>query len=348
MSVAEPELRRVTHTFTSADGVVVVVQGVPAEVFVEGDDEHTMYDADVAFRLDELIRDALLASPTPGSVMSLAFDATSAKPVADLEFHLTGASVRYGEASVKIWRLALDRISQAYSGLAQTLAEIRGVPFKDVPEGIIAFAGDGSLVFGLRAGDASAMFDAPMLPTEVSMEAMRLIVDAKARLETTSEAFDSEDDAKVMTAALWALEELSPSGSDGIDAVRIVPTGPNMRGRSEVTLVPGTRKLAAERRLAVRTKSDGVRAVTIAGTIDQIRLGAENTFHVHDLIMAPENWGTVAKVTYTDVLLDDLLAAFRAREPVTVTGLQRQRAGRWLPTLEAISLDVSDVQEGEP
>jgi hypothetical protein len=73
MSRVSTEVRE-EFTYTSPEGVVVIVSDVPMETVVMPDGTpHKTYSMAVAMRLDELLNRALEQDSTPGTVQRLRF-----------------------------------------------------------------------------------------------------------------------------------------------------------------------------------------------------------------------------------------------------------------------------------
>lgn len=71
-----------------------------------------------------------------------------------------------------VWQHVLQQIHTAYSTVLGHLKPGAKSPLQ------FALAGDGSLLLSSRVRDATPLFDAPELPLEVAVQALRIIVEA--------------------------------------------------------------------------------------------------------------------------------------------------------------------------
>lgn len=334
--------KSVTHTYTSPEGVVVVVLGVPAwcAVGAEGREECS-YDWDVADRLDNVIREALLRDSTPGTVHTMFWGKEAPEIPVDLEIRFRGPEIVYGKTTIRVWRSALERVSSAFRIVARALSERRGLSPRELPSPVIGFVGHGSLTIGLRAAEQGSLFSLDELPPDVSLAAMRLIVDASTWLEGEEGALPGEvlADPMLLDAALEAVGELAPGPNEPIHVVELVPRFRRPEWRRKISLAPGLREKVTASRMKIAVGSGEARQITLVGVIDTLKLDGE--FHMREISQGEPSWGrSTATWLYGGAMLPSLLRFFGQK--AKVTGIQRMERGRWLQKLEALDVSAPD------
>jgi hypothetical protein len=342
--------KSVTHTYTSPQGVVVVVSGVPATVVSDSDGKPvSSYPFKAALKLEEIIQDAMRRDASPGKVHTIPFDNAPAAPVADIEFKIRGPQILPGETSLKVWKASFDRISLAVKNISKTLAEHRGSPLPPSPP--VAYALPGSLIIGLKSSGQNALLkDSSSTPEDVSLESMRLMLDASRWVEGDETALSSEvlQSPRLMEAALRAVEEIAPREGDSIVSVELSDKrfrsseDAETANNNRVTLKAGSRERATKRRIEIALKDGSTRSIAMRGIIDQLKL--DGIFHIKEVSSESDLWKSpVAKIRYPEHLRTEIHRLFGKQ--VTLEVIQREINGTWSDALEVLSISDDAIAD---
>lgn len=338
--IAEPRVLKkpVTHTQSTSDGSVVVVTGVPATVVthLEMPDE-VSYSLDVAERLEQLISDALTASPRVGVPVVVRWEDKTTLPVYDLELRFRGPGASFGSASTGFWEKMTTRVNSAFGIVGRSLGRLHGVTPSD-PH--VAFVGPGSLRIGLRSRQSEPLFSDVSSPDEVGFEALRLLALAPALVE--GEVRDDSllgSNANVTHAALRALEVLAPTPRNPRQSVELIPSPavfPNLRATVlTADMVPAIRS----KRKELASGSDEHEEIVLEGLI--YKVAADGLFHLREVAAFEGAWGRskTAEVAFADEDFDEVVAYFRDRARVRVYGERELGPGARERRLQLGALD---------
>ncbi len=335
--------KKITHAYTSSQGVVVVITGVPALCAVDSDGrEECVFEWKVARRIEELINNSIRSNPAT-MVHVLSWDATEIEIPADVEVRVKGPGMQYGQARLSVWRTAFERVAIAYRSIAKPFAQQRGI--QDIPSPVVAFAGPGSLSIGLKAHSNLSLFDPQDLPPDVVTQVLNIIIDVSAWLNGDEQALpeDIRNNPILLDASLRSVAELAPSEREDGQAIELISRRERSGKVVRAVLTGETRKLVTKRRMDIALESSESRPVTLTGIVDVIKLNGE--FHMRDVAETIVEWQRpVATWTYQRDMLPDLLRFFGQR--VRVSGIQRKHRDQWSQKLEA--LDVGPVESAEP
>jgi len=324
--------RQVTDTYTAPSGVVVVVTGVPAHVFVNEDGrEQITYDYEVAERLDIFNTVALNEGGEPGQVKVYSFNQHVTAPMSDLQFRIVGEGIHFGSTPLKVWKKAFDRIYYAYTSLSKTLANALNF---SVPVGPRVALSPGSLVIGLRASDQKPLLPDLIDQSDVVGQTLTLLMDASKWLETEDDASLPElmRNPQVFDAALRAVEDIAPSERDEAEVVELLSEQKGKRVRTRLTSV--TRKKAIEKRIDHIVKQEKASRLEFKGKLYAINM--DNRLEIRE-INHSDLGRTKLKLTITEMQRTEVLALFGRQ--VRVVSLHHRSASIHGP-YELISLEA--------
>lgn len=319
--IAEPKVQEkaVTHTQAMADGSVVVVTGVPAIVvaYEEGPDEIS-YSLDVAERLEQLISDALTATPGPGAGVVVRWEAGVTLPVFDLELRFRGPGASFGSASIAFWEKMTARVNSAFGIVARSLARANGLTVS-TPQ--VAFVGPGSLRIGLRSRHTEPLFADARTPDELGYEALRILAQAPTVLEGGMQAgLLLGSDPHVAHAAMRALEVLAPTSRHPRQAVEILPSPTAFPQLRASILTADMLPLIRTRRSELFADGLSMEEIVIEGQI--YKVSADGLLHLRDVETVEGAWGKAktAEVMFGEDDFGEVVGYFRDRSRVRVYG----------------------------
>lgn len=340
----------VVHTYASPAGGVVVVRNVPARIRQTSSGETVAtYPLSIAVKLDQIITSALEANESRDSIIPVDFANPQSveyiHPGKDIEVDLglkfKGPQVKYGEATVKIWKKAFDRIYLALSylqkGLADTMDDskvLTGFP--------VAYAREGSLSIGLRDSDQAELFDVG--GGNINYRALSLIVSTTKWLSGEEDALskDLRENSILFDAALKAIEELSPTDRDEITSVELIQQGKLGAGKP-ISLTPELRVKAIQHRITLAVESGNGEPISMLGRVVNININGKMI--IKDIKESqPEIKSKSITVDYSENLLEDIINSFKSRAPVVLSGIRRkQRNGKYL--VEIIDLKIPEADD---
>lgn len=310
---------RVAFTHTVPNGAAVIVLGVPARVFLDHESrEQYDFNIDVATRLQNMVWQALRTNPS-APYQVLAWDEEVSAFQAELELRILGPGIRYGQATLGVWRAAFERLAAAYRLLGKRIAEKRNVAPPPYPA--VSYVGPGSLTIGLSESPQVSLFPKMDIPASVASDTFRMIVEVCNWVEGRRPMPpELEADDVAQEIALMTVEQLaSLSREEGKEEIAVELSSPWIRygDHGRVRLTAETKRRVTENRLEVAARFRDVERVRVEGVLDTIRLSGE--FHLKDISSEQVTTRTVS-CTYVPDMLQGLLRNFGQR--VTVTGLK--------------------------
>lgn len=334
--------KTVTFTRTTDDGSVVVVTDVPATVarFDEAGDE-VSFSLDVAERLEQMVSDALAATPGPRAKQIFSWADGPSLPPSDLELRFAGPNARYGTADIALWEKVTKRVDSAFKVIAREVRRIRNT---EVALPRVAYVGSGSLRIGLRSRDYDPLFEGMTTPDEAGLEVLRIIAEAPMLLEHGA-TLNSPWEPRLFHAALRALEVLTPSSRDKNSSVEIIPSTlqfPNVRRTTlHADLIPAIRT----RRRALTEEHESKREVALDGNIDSVSV--DKQFHLREIDAVDGDWGhhTTADIHFGEDMFEDVVELFREKTRVRVYGVQSIAPGADARKLELVAIDAVETSD---
>lgn len=273
----------VTHTESSDNGSVVVITDVPAYVYEEDGVEDTVYEMDVALKLDEFVAQCFEASVESKRVFVFAYKDIGQHSVTDLEARITGNNISLNSTSTKVWHELLEKVNSSYGYLRTAFAKIFNV--KDIDYWAVNGVAGGSLVLQLRAKETrepiSELGGEPPLSPEVQI--MQLLIDGYAF--AVGEKVDNpliNGHPAIAFAVVKAVEKLAPSGKSDIGTVTLTPKSRAIARQNSVTLTRDTYWKARQTKKQLSVPDEATqRDVKIIGKV--ARLETDGTFTIRDI-----------------------------------------------------------------
>lgn len=330
--------RTIVHTHTAPDGTVVIIRDVPVRVRVDGDGrEHFRYSLSVAQRVDQVITSALKNNKTQGNTIPTFFNERIEEPDVDVQLRMRGPEVRYGQATVKVWKKAFDRIYAALSAVQKSLSDL--YEFKSLTGFPVTYATDGSLLIGLRKSDSRDLFEGH--DHDVNGQTIDLIIKTAEWLSTENADIPPflKEHPKVLDAALRAIEELSPASRDEISQVLVEDKRSNRPNR-RLQLNSLTRTRAVRERVRAAIDNGHGERQQLYGVIFQVNING--SIRIKDIAKAlPEiNSKTVSAYVNED-LLYQVLEHMKEKKVVRLEGIikPKQKGQK--------RFEIIDIQEVE-
>ena len=333
MTDTERSKTTVTHTETSVNGSVVVITDVPAYVFDEDGEHQTVYDMNVALKIDDFVASVFEGNSEPNRIFAYSYQHLDAGSRADAQIKMTGsARVDFYSATTQIWKESVDSIYRSIS-LLQVALESVFISTKIADPVLIP--GHGSLLFNLYAKEPSSatqeplsFFGTPRPPElqvlELLMASYNYVVDDQIYNELISEF------PQLKIATLKAIESLSPRKGSDIEQVQIVPTSESLSEFRPVTLTKATREMARNKRswLEGGSEPSDVRQVEIIGQVAQV--SRDGSFTIRDIeLNYPEDKKYPTKALYYPHLFEELVDLFKKKKRVRFSGIEYRRNNKW-------------------
>lgn len=334
----EPVERETTYTHTAPGGTVVVVTNVPAEVYTDSEGrEDILYKIDVAARLDNAIRAALMTAE-PGSLNLLSYAngaaVTSALPGADYTLKFDGPAENVSHPTIQTWRLVMDKAYTAFKIAAKSVTEKTSAAL--FPS--VVFFARASIIVGVRTTEQGRLFEMEYGRDDVAEKTLRLLMDTSLWLDKKGELpAEIADDPAAVEKLLRAVEELSPT--DAETTVVLQRFGyPQTAGFNREK-----REVARQKRIEIRLMSSQTsRSLQLVGRIASLDVLGKVTLRDIEKT-ALWQWNT-ATCTFESDLLPRLLENFGRR--VIVSTIQDKEPKNWSRHPEV--LDVIRPQSPTP
>lgn len=338
----ENEKAAVNYVQNSPDGSVVVITDVPAHVYEEDGVEDTVYDMDVALKLEDFVTAQFEGNVDSKRRVMLAYNDIDFGSNSDAEFRIQGREVNYGEATTKIWKESIDKIHGSIDVLRKAYTGIFPSPRFSFP--VVTSVGQGSLKFALRAREPLALFEDYRDDSSTEIKVLQLLFDGYAYVNSDNVSSQLiQDYEEIAFATLEAIEKLSPSEGSTIQQIQITPNEQVIKGSPPVTLTVETHHRAKWKREALQARLDDieVRQIVIVGQVFWLERGGEL------LIKEIEyNYPSVKKyntsATFNSQMFKDIAALFAAEKRITFRGVERKIKGKWS------NPEITSVEEAPP
>ncbi len=327
----ENDKTTVTHTQHIDNGSVVVITDVPAYVWEEDGEEQTVYDMDVALKIDDFVASIFEESSEPNSVLTYSFQYLDASLYADAQIRMTGSSrVSFGSATTKEWKDSIDAIHRSILFLKDALKSVYKSATIEDP---VLVPAPGSLLFNLQTAEPTRATQNSILPVpnrleiqilELLMDGYNFAVDDDVRNALI------EEYPQFKIATLKAIERLSPHKSSEIEKVEIIPLSESLKEFEPITLTKTTREIARNKRSWLESGSEksDVREVIIIGQVAQ--LARDSTFTISDIeYNYPEGRKYRTKALYYSRIFKQLGELFLNKKRVVFRGIEYRINGKW-------------------
>jgi hypothetical protein len=339
---------KVTHTQTSPDGSVVVITDVPAYVFEEDGIEQTVYDMDVALKIDEFVAERFEENLQKRHALMYSYEQISSGLKIDVQIKIEGDGneVTLGGATTKTWKESFDNLQGGLSILWNAVASVfKGTKITYPNVGTV---GSGSLVFGLQAKSAdSVKQDLLLNPVEppIEIRVLQLLIDGYAY------ALDGEvtnplilEHAEIAVATVKAIERLSPKGKSEIKTVQIIPNSNTIERHQSVSLTRNTYKSAQTKRKWLEAGSDeaDIREIWLTGQV--AALSRDGNFTIRDIEESyPDDKRYPTRAIFHENIFEKLTDLFKQKKRVKFTGIEYRINNKW--TSQPV---IKHVEEAPP
>ncbi len=327
----ENDKTMVTHTQHIDNGSVVVVTDVPAYVWEEDGEEQTVYDMDVALKIDDFVVSISEKNLESNRVFTYSYQYLDASLYADAQIRMTGSSrVNFGSATTKEWKDSIDAIYKSISFLKEAL---KSVYKRSAIADPVLVPAPGSLLFNLQTAEPIKATQNSILsiPNRLEIQILELLMDGY-NFAVDDDVHNSliREYPQFKIATLKAIERLSPYKSSEIEEVEIIPLGEALKEFEPITLTKTTREIARNKRSWLESGSEksDIREVVIIGQIAQ--LARDATFTISDIeYNYPEGKKYRTKAIYYSKIFKELGNLFINSKRVIFRGIEYRVNGKW-------------------
>lgn len=352
-TLMRPVEKKVTHTHTSDDGVVLVIREVPALVFEDEDGrQQVKYKGASSRVVTNYIRQALELFTGP-TVHSVSFEEASHGLSIAAQVRYTGRNIQLNSLSIEDWKESTNLLYRSYKTIGASLKEVQGNRDIPYPNAVVS---NGSVVFNLRAerpkdveqislfGDA--LTEEEKAPIEVQI--LQLLIDGFAVVSGRPPQRQNPllNHPQVRLATVKAIELLSPREKSDIEEVQIIPKSEAM-GRTEVAVfTPATyqkaKHIVAELKANPSDEEKDRREVTIVGQIGMLNRAGRMTI-VNLELNHPENKLYKTTAIFVDSIFEKLTDFFKTKKRVLFRGVEFRTNEKW--TSEPWIKEVEEAPE---
>lgn len=354
-TLARPLERKVTHTHTSGEGVVLVITDVPALVYEDSNGiRQVKYKGASSRVITNYIKQALELF-SGSTVYSTSFEEASFGISVDAQIRFAGPKIKHDELSIKNWHEATNRLYKSYEKIGGAVKQTRGS--KRILYPTVKTVTRGSLIFGLKSESPTVtqqtLFDDRLAVEEATPEEvqiLQLLIDGHAlvmgkRAERENPLLSHP---QIRFATIKAVELLSPSDKSDIEEVQIIPRSDVVARSEVVAFTPSTHQKAKHQRIELEAnpidEGRDRRDVLIVGQIKMLdragRMTIDNIEPNH-----PEGPKYPATSIFVDSIFVKLTDFFKNRKRVLFRGIEFRTNERW--TSEPWIMEVEEAPSQE-
>lgn len=353
--IAQYEEKNVTYTYTSPEGLVLVVTGVPAIVQEDGKGaELIRYKPAVSRVLFRYLKEAqsIFTEPT---IYATSFEEASFGVSVDVQIRFAGPKVRYEDLDIQQWQEATNLLYRSYHKIGATVKETRGS--KSVLYPTVKAITRGSLVFGLKAKPQvnvqpplpfafEGQSVAEELPPE-EVQILQLLIDGHALIAGGPEPENPLlSHPQIRLATYKAVELLSPREKSDIEEIQIIPKSSVVARTETVVFTPSTyqkakHKVAELEANPIDEKKDR-RDIVIVGQIGTLNRAGRMTI-VNLEVNYPEDKLYKTTAIFIDGIFEKLTDFFKAKKRVLFRGIEFRTNEKW--TSEPWIKEVEEAPE---
>ena len=338
----------IAHTQTAKDGSFVVITDVPAYVFEEDGVEDSVYDMDVALKIDDFIARHIKSNFGVRRDLLISFNELDFNSNNDAEFHIRGSGVNYGEATTKIWKESVDKIHGSIDILRKAYAVVFPKTHFSFP--VFTGVGAGSLKFALRARAPSELFSDYRDKSSPEVKVLQLLFDGYSYVhDAKSENQLIEKHSEIAFAVLEAIERLSPSEGSSIREIQLVPNEKVIKESHTVQLTAETQQRAKWKRETLQNKLNDleVRQMVIVGKVHSLskdgQLLIKEIEYNHPGV---KKYNTSA--TFDSRMFRGIGQLFTLEKKITFRGVERKLNGVWAnPEITSVEEAPSKEEEAD-
>ena len=343
----------VTHTETSLNGSVVAIMDVPAYTFEEDGEYRTIYDMNVALKIDDFVANIFEGEVEPNSLFSYSYQYLEAGLYADAKIKFVGSNlVNFGSATTKVWKDSVDGVHNCISILQHALESVFDKTAIKYP---VLIPQPGSLLFNLYTKEPSTTVQEPVfeMPQPWEARVLKLLMDSYSYAiddNTSNPLIKEYPQLRIATAR--AIETLSPKKSSEIAEVQILPFGKILKEYKPITLTNTTREIAKAKRtwLEAGSEASDIRDVVLIGQIAQ--LTRDSKFTITDIeYNYPDGKKYPTRALYYPQIFKELGRLFLEKKRVVFRGIEYRRNGKWTsePNIKSVEEYTGEApQDGEP